>query len=441
MTDSLSVDSGNIASTNLADNTFQQLELLADISLKLIETKDFSSVINEVLKRIGDRIHVSRVYIFEDNEDGSKTSNTFEWCNQGVSPQIDNLKDVPYDAIGNWKQMLQNEGKIMTNDIHTLSQELQNILEPQGIKSILVIPLINEDKIFGFIGFDEIGSNRVWTGGEVYLLDVISTMISNAFIRHRINSALRQTAAELKQQKEFFDLVVDGTKIGIWDWDLITNKISVNNWWANILGYQLDELGETTIKTWELNCHPDDLLLSNQKITDYFSGLSEKYLCEVRMKHKDSHWVWVQDQGFITARDENNKPTRMIGIHQDISQRKQSESYILESEINFHAFFDSIGEAAFAVTIDGRIMYTNRTFQQMLGYNEELLYQMKYLDLFSIENQHAAHTVFEAMLNEQTHSETIMIKTRDGRNQQIEFRGWIGQWDNEPCILGLIRQV
>lgn len=68
----------------------------------LYESEDTRQAINTILKIVGLQFNVSRVYIFEDSPDGLFMSNTFEWCNQGISPQIDNLQDMSYeeDAAG-----------------------------------------------------------------------------------------------------------------------------------------------------------------------------------------------------------------------------------------------------------------------------------------------------------------------------------------------------
>ncbi|MBU2553771.1 MAG: PAS domain S-box protein, partial [Bacteroidetes bacterium] len=117
-----------------------QQKLLASVS-QLLNEPEFYRNLDEVLRLIGEHTGVSRTYIFEDNEAGTETFNTFEWCNEGVEPAIADLQGIPYEIIPSWKRMLIGEGRVFSTDIMTLPADAVAILEPQGIKSILVYPL------------------------------------------------------------------------------------------------------------------------------------------------------------------------------------------------------------------------------------------------------------------------------------------------------------
>jgi len=91
------------------------------------------------------------------------------------------------------------------------------------------------------------------------------------------------------------------------------------------VGYTLQELSPVSIETWTKRVHPDDLQRSNELLQKHFAGESPDYECEVRMVHKDGHWVWVLDRGMVTEWDKDKKPLRMTGTHLDISERKKAE--------------------------------------------------------------------------------------------------------------------
>ena len=126
---------------------------------------------------------MSRVYIFENSDDGSSTSNTFEWCNKDITPEIDNLKDIPYTYIPYWDKTLQSEGMLFANDIRDLEPSARDILEPQGVKSIVVCALTVQGRFFGFVGFDECQKHKNWSDGELNMLGAVSGIISHAFER------------------------------------------------------------------------------------------------------------------------------------------------------------------------------------------------------------------------------------------------------------------
>lgn len=136
-------------------NSLKQQTLLSDISQNLIWLDDFNSKINKTLELIGKQTDVSRVYIFEDNIEGTETRNTFEWCNTDITAQIQDLQHVIYEIIPSWKSILNTEGKIFSTNIKELPKDLFDILEPQEIKSVLIFPLFVQNRFFGCIGFDE----------------------------------------------------------------------------------------------------------------------------------------------------------------------------------------------------------------------------------------------------------------------------------------------
>ncbi|MCD4677329.1 MAG: PAS domain-containing protein, partial [Desulfobacula sp.] len=96
-------------------------------------------------------------------------------------------------------------------------------------------------------------------------------------------------------------------------------------WWAKIVGYTLEELSPISINTWINLCHPDDLENSNKLLEEHSAGKTDYYFCEVRMKHKKGHWVWIQDRGKISEWGEDGKPLRITGTHIDITERKKAE--------------------------------------------------------------------------------------------------------------------
>jgi PAS domain S-box-containing protein len=172
------------------ERNLKQQEILTEISVNYNSIADFESNTHEAVRIIGRHTGVSRVYVFENSADGLSTSNTFEWCNNGVESQIKELQNIPYSEIPSWKKILNEEGIVYSETIHELPEDIKSVLEPQGIKSIIVLPLIESDKMFGFIGFDECDSNHKWSKSEIELLRTISSIISTAFLRNRIQTDL-----------------------------------------------------------------------------------------------------------------------------------------------------------------------------------------------------------------------------------------------------------
>ncbi|EKE82081.1 PAS/PAC sensor-containing diguanylate cyclase [Idiomarina xiamenensis 10-D-4] len=128
-----------------------------------------------------------------------------------------------------------------------------------------------------------------------------------------------------REERERLSFIIEGTRAGTWEWDMRNNTMQLNDRWANMLGYQLAELLPLTAQTWERFIHPDDLVMSNQLIEQLIAGEIEFYDCEVRLKHRAGHWIWVQDRGQISRRDSNGTPLSMSGTHIEVTERKLAQ--------------------------------------------------------------------------------------------------------------------
>ena len=143
-------------------------------------------------------------------------------------------------------------------------------------------------------------------------------------------SERKRTEEILKSDRERLEGIIDGTNVGTWDWYVQSGELVINDRWAEIVGYTRGELAPTTMETWNTIVHPDDLKKSNELVQQLFRNELEYYEIELRMKHKNGHWVWVLDRGKVTSWSKDGKPILMQGTHQDITQRKNNEAKIIE---------------------------------------------------------------------------------------------------------------
>ena len=136
----------------------------------------------------------------------------------------------------------------------------------------------------------------------------------------------RKRAEEaLRASEEQLATAVDGSGVGLWDWQVQTGEETFSERWAEIAGYTLDELSPTSIETWRRLTHPDDLARADGLLAEHFAGKSAIYEFEERVLHKDGRWIWVLDRGRVSEWDERGRPVRMIGVALDITERKRAE--------------------------------------------------------------------------------------------------------------------
>lgn len=182
-------------SRKIIEDSLLRQELLSLVSQTLNYIDDFAGSINKALSMIGSYSDVSRIYIFEDDEAGETTTNTYEWCNAGIEPQIQNLQVIPYEFIPQWNVFLEQHGFIKSTVMaEELPADIVGMLEPQGILSILVLPImLTPDRKHGFIGYDQCDRQRVWEPAMFELLRTCTGLLANAFKRRKSEIELRSS--------------------------------------------------------------------------------------------------------------------------------------------------------------------------------------------------------------------------------------------------------
>ena len=223
------------------------------------------------------------------------------------------------------------------------------------------------------------------TSGELFTAEVSLNSIDGE--GHKIFAAVLRDVTEqeryqrqIKEQKEQLELVLEGTAAGIWDWNLATQEITFNERWANIIGYTLAELEPINLETWKHACHPDDFAVSSSSLQDYWSGKTDSYIFETRMRHKNGSWIWVLDTGKVVAKDEQGKPIRMVGTHIDIDRVKRSEERVATANLQLHNFFNLSQDYMCVANVSGHFEKVNQKFVSDLGYLESELLQQPFFN-------------------------------------------------------------
>lgn len=140
--------------------------------------------------------------------------------------------------------------------------------------------------------------------------------------------AIGQDLTQTHETKERLGMAIQGADLGTWDWHIPSGNVTFNERWAEMLGYRLDEI-EPCIESWKKLTHPEDLEEASGQLELHFQQKTNQYECELRMRHKDGHWVWILDRGRVIERDKSGAPVRACGTHLDITARKNA---LLEAE-------------------------------------------------------------------------------------------------------------
>ena len=177
----------------------EKLNCHQEVFIKIMQIlqleEDVSKGMNMVLDIIGEYSQVNRVQIWENNTDGKTYGCSYEWCGEGVEPNIHLRQNLPMQYAQPWLDLLLAENVICTSNIYTLSPGIHKMLERDGVKSILVLPLSIYGSHFGFIAFHVCDFSKEWDENEVELLTNITQVFSNVIRRRQV-----ETAMNLSQQ-------------------------------------------------------------------------------------------------------------------------------------------------------------------------------------------------------------------------------------------------
>jgi PAS domain S-box-containing protein len=176
-------------------------------------------------------------------------------------------------------------------------------------------------------------------------------VLTDAFNNMLIQVEKREIS--LRESRERFSLAVEGSSVGLWEWNVITGQ----EWWSErfreLIGYKSDEL-PATYESWQSLLHPDDIGKTIEAVRLHLET-GKIYNIEYRLRNKNGDYRWFLARG-VAAKDEEGHPARMSGSIQDVTERKRAEEALQSLATTFSAitgeeFFNKVS-AHLATTLD-----------------------------------------------------------------------------------------
>lgn len=176
-------------------------------------------------------------------------------------------------------------------------------------------------------------------GANDYLTKPLDAQITIARISLQLK--LRRALSELKRSQERYALAAQGSRIGLWDWDVSHRQIFLSSRWKEMLGYHNEEL-DSTVDAWFERIHPDDReqfksLLSCRATLDH-----QRFETEIRMQHRDGTYRWMLCTGVLQI-DAAGRPFRLAGSLADVTDAKVRD--VLTGLPNRLLFEEQLGRA------------------------------------------------------------------------------------------------
>lgn len=207
-------------------NALALQELLTAIADRYINAPidELDSMINQSLKQMGEFVHADRAYIFDYDWDNEVCNNIYEWCAEGITAEIENLQGVPINMFSERVEAHKQGIPMLIPDVFALPEDngVRQILEPQGVKSLIALPLFDGKNCVGFIGFDSVIICHKYTDKEKNLLRIFAQMLVNVKNR-KINQEL--ILHQISLQRLITDISFDFIRINLSTVDEMINSL------------------------------------------------------------------------------------------------------------------------------------------------------------------------------------------------------------------------
>lgn len=192
--------------------------------------------------------------------------------------------------------------------------------------------------------------------------------------------------------------VIECAILGTWEWDIQTGNVTLNEIWANIIGYTLEELEPFKVSKWFELIHPEDRARCQEMLQRHFAH-GEDYHFETRLSHKNGTWVWVLSRGRVMSRDNSGNPLLMHGTLLDITSFKQLQIELQHAADRFKNLFDlaPVGIAMNDLST-GKYLDGNDSLLASMGYNIDELRALDYWDVTPSKYEYDEYKQIESMM-------------------------------------------
>ncbi len=252
-------------------------------------------------------------------------------------------------------------------------------------------------------------------------------------------SSLKQTEKELKEQKGRLELALWAADLGIWEIDLQSIKLTVDERCAQVLGFTKEEYENMlSLEGFRNSLHPDEAPHIIEMLNKHLAGEIPFYRSQRRARTKSGEWLWILNSGKVVERDKEGKALRMIGIQQDISDFKK-----VESSLNFYKYLiDNIDTPIYWVSpIELKLSYVNKAACKHFGLAPQELIGLGVADIDADFNQNIANDITDELNRSGTHTFKTVHKNSSGELIPVEVTLNNLYYNNTPFVVGYIRNI
>ena len=311
----------------------------------LHEAEDLADGINFMLKSIGEFTDADRAYVFETSENHTST-NTYEWCAAGVTPQIRNLHDIPFESMPKWIEVFLRGENILIEDLEAYRESMPleyELLKVQNVSTLIAFPISVHEKLIGFVGVDNPDMEK--SNLLHRLLSLLGKYVGTMIKDHK-NEQMRLEVVASKSRLDYqleMDEILRGAQIGIWTLELDGDKTPLlhpNPTMCTLLGVSQEMSPEEVYQFWYHRIPPKYIT----PVLDYIQKVIHESYSEITYpwNHPLLGQIWIRCGGILYP-DYQGNGICIRGYHQDVTRnienkRKYQNLTAATSQI-YHAIY------------------------------------------------------------------------------------------------------
>lgn len=354
----------------LANRREALLEAMTQASNILLTKPDLSQALDDVLKVVGDCSQQDRAYIFKRHWDSSRNlwlmSQIHEWVKPGVLPTIGNveLQNIDIEMMASrWHDLL-SQGKSVAGMVDDFPEIEQSGLKPQGIISLLVIPIMVDGDWWGFIGLDNCSSTTRWSSGEQKLLEALADSIGAAIKRQQVANDLHESEYRLRE-------LFVGMSQGVLRYDQQGHITHFNDSALRILNTTSEAMIGRTVEEVMWSVVRDDGTdwppCEYPSVVSLRTGVAfrDVVLGVYTLQKKQIKWISLSTVPL--SRPGENLPSEVYSIFEDITDLKSALEAVQQRESMLRTVIDSMPFEFWARDMDGQCFMQNELLVKHWG--------------------------------------------------------------------------
>ncbi|MCF7933519.1 MAG: transporter substrate-binding domain-containing protein [Spirochaetia bacterium] len=250
---------------------------------------------------------------------------------------------------------------------------------------------------------------------------------------------LEQIKETLAEREERFQYAVEGTREGLWDWNMSTGASYYSEQYARMLGYDHAELSEVG-RSWDGLVHPDDRDAAWKQMSSCIEQHRDTYESVFRMRSRDGSYRWISSRARVIY-DREGQAVRIVGFNSDISERVAAENAVRDTERKFQDLFERLTDPVCLLDGGFRFIELNATTCRVFGYSREEMMQMDFSRIIDAFEQGEQFSVLRMLLahNDLTIQKSIVTKAGDRIPVEINLN--IVPYAGRRAVLAMVRDI